>query len=248
MILERGLGVVGDRHARPGSPRQVLLVGDRALSEFKLQPGDLRENILLPGDLTPFASGQVWQLGATARLRLMFHCEPCQVLNRLRPGLATQIGRQRGWLAMVISSGTVQVGDRLSRCPPQFPSLSDRGADRFAEFVARIPPGRIIRTPALLIALGLSAAYHRVIPTYLKQARPTLPRHRLIRADGRLFERYIAEQAACLQAEGVLAIAGRLSTMQYDWSPAAFHALDADPSQIASTGSPASSPGQTVYN
>ncbi len=226
LALARGQGIVGDRHAQPGSPRQVLLVAEQTLSDFHLQPGDLRENCLAAGDLADFASGQVWQLGATAQLRLMFRCEPCRRLDRLQSGLARRIGQQRGWLALVVASGSVQAGDRLQRCATQFPALSDRPQDRFVEFVARIPPGRVVRTPALLQALGLARAYSRVLPTYLRQAPADLPIHRLLRADGRGWARDWPRQAAQLQAEGVMATGDRVTATDRDWPPAAFHALD----------------------
>ncbi len=45
--LEQGYGIQGDRHAQVGSPRQVLIVDQDTLRQFNLQPGDLRENILI---------------------------------------------------------------------------------------------------------------------------------------------------------------------------------------------------------
>jgi len=234
--LARGWGMAGehpsgtrrDRRAQPGSPRQVLLVAAQVLADFGLQPGDLGENLLVSGDLADFASGQVWQVGAAARLRLMFRCEPCGKLNRLQPGLARRLGERRGWLAMVVASGTVRPGDRLTRDPQQFPALSDRPEERFAEFVARIPAGRVVRTPALLQGLGVLPAYSRVLPHYLRQAPPHLPRHRLVRADGRLFTGYIPDQAARLQAEGVAVAGDRLAAGHFEWPPACFHALDGE--------------------
>lgn len=241
VVVVAGRGLEGDRHAQLGSPRQVLLVGEQVLQDFQLPPGALGENLLLSGDLGEFASGQLWQVGPAVCLRLMFRCEPCRWLNRLQPDLARRIGPRRGWLASVMTGGEVRRGDRLARSPGQGPGLSDRPRERFAEFVARIPSGRVVRTPALLLALGVSPAYSRVLPSYLQRADPALPCHRLVRAEGRLFSRYLPHQADCLRAEGVRVAGDRVVDRTRDWEPAWFHAL---PMPAAGPGDPPDSLGR----
>src|SRR5437016_9934124 len=60
--------------------RHVLLVSRSTLVEFRLCPGDLRENILVDdseiGDLHSLPSGTVLNISGVA-IRLTMHCEPC---------------------------------------------------------------------------------------------------------------------------------------------------------------------------
>ena len=75
--LEAMLGIDGDVHASPWTPRQVLLQTDDAGGS----PGGYRENFRLAMRGTgawPLASGSLLQLGEDgALLRVCFPCEPC---------------------------------------------------------------------------------------------------------------------------------------------------------------------------
>ncbi|MFQ3616037.1 MAG: MOSC domain-containing protein [Cyanobacteriota bacterium] len=224
--LRRGLGIEGDAHARVGSPRQVLLASAPVLAAFGLQPGDLRENVLLDGAAEELVSGQVLQLGDAAQVRIMGDCEPCAYLNTLQPGLAKRISGQRGMLAMVISDGVVRVGDRATVLPQTFPSVPNDTRGKLHEFVARIPPGRVVRTTELLVALGLTASHYRVIPVLLKKADAGLPVHRVVGAGGRLLTQHLPDQERQLAAEGVLIEEAAVQSA-YSWEPEQFHMLDA---------------------
>ena len=46
-LLRARFGIEGDANAGCVGPRQVLLVAMETLQEFKLQPGDLRENVVV---------------------------------------------------------------------------------------------------------------------------------------------------------------------------------------------------------
>ena len=48
-LLRTRFGIEGDANAGGVGPRQVLLVAMETLQEFKLQPGDLRENVVVAG-------------------------------------------------------------------------------------------------------------------------------------------------------------------------------------------------------
>ncbi|BAU41052.1 MOSC domain-containing protein [Leptolyngbya sp. O-77] len=223
--LRRGLGIEGDAHARAGSPRQVLLGSAPVLMEHGLRPGDLRENILLDSLVEALVSGQVLQLGNAAQVRIMGECEPCAYLNTLQPGLAKRINGRRGVLAMVISDGMVQVGDRAIVLPQTFPAIPNDTRGKLHEFVARIPLGRVVRTTELLVALGLTASHYRAIPVMLKKAEAGLPVHRVVGAGGRLLTQHLPNQAERLTAEGVPIEEAAVPSV-YSWEPAQFHALD----------------------
>lgn len=225
LMLRRGMGIEGDVHARAGSPRQVLLASTPVLEAFGLRPGDLRENILLDGGVEELVSGQVLQLGEAAQVRIMGDCEPCAYLNTLQPGLAKRINGQRGMLAMVIGDGVVRVGDQAVVLSQTFPAIPNDTRGKLREFVARIPPGRVVRTTELLVALGLTASHYRAIPVLLKKADAGLPVHRVVGAGGRLLTQHLPEQATQLAAEQVQIEQGTVLTEFY-WEPEQFHALD----------------------
>lgn len=222
--LQRGQGIVTDVNALAGSPRQVLLSSAPALSEFDLPPGALGENIVCDRWVEALPSGTLLQIGASAQLRLTFLCEPCAFLERIRPGLMRQSKGKRGMLAMVVGDGTVHQGDTLTVLGQPFPPLSEIAKDRFREFVAQIPPGKVVTTPDLIIALGVTPSYHRVFPILLKKAVAQLPVHRVVGPEGRLLTRHLPDQAARLHEDGVAIHNDRVSVGDY-WSRAEFHSL-----------------------
>jgi len=224
LMLQRGYGIEGDRSSTAGSPRQVLWVSASALAEFNLKPGDLQENFLLDTSIEALNSGQVLQIGRSALVRLTYLCEPCSYLNTLKPGLAHQIQGKRGQLGMVIRDGLVRLGDRVTLTNHQFPVLPDDVRGRFTEFVARIPPGKVVRTDALLLALGLTRGYYRAIPRLMKTAAIDLPVHRIITIDGSLMTNHLPNQAQTLQQEGVEIINYQVSS-DYCWRSIDFHEL-----------------------
>ena len=225
LMLQRGYGIDGDVNAKAGSPRQVLLAGQPSLERFGLTAGDLQENILLDLEIETLASGMVVQLGDSAQIRLMELCIPCATLDRLQPGLSRRIRGKRGLLGMVIQDGEVRVGDRLSILPHRFPALPDSNRGKFEAFVARIPPGTVVRIPDLLLAMGLLSSYARAVPALIKKAPPHLPVHRLLTTDGSLLSRHIPHQAERLTAEGIPIQEGRVAP-DYAWHPQHFYALD----------------------
>lgn len=218
-----GKGIDGDCHALVGSPRQVLILDVPTVEAFNLQPGDLRENILLDGKLHGLRSGQGLQIGQVL-IRLTFRCEPCAFLESLQPGLKKRIGKQRGWLGMPTTSGTIEVGDAVEVLSNQFPALPDEAKSRFYEFVATIPAGNVVTTKDLLLALGVTSAYYRVIPVFLKQAPAHLPVHRVVAIDGTLLSKHLPQQAARLAAEGIELVDGQVKSSYY-WRSDYFYAL-----------------------
>lgn len=214
LLLRSQEGIQGDCAAQAGSPRQVLLVDEPILARFDLQPGDLRENILLRDGLESFSSGQGLQIGDVL-LRLTFRCEPCAYLNTVQPGLMQRLSKHRGWLGMVMRGGAIAIGDAVQLLPAQFTPMSDAVKSRFFEFVATIPPGKVVTTKDLILALGVTTAHYRVFPTFIKQAPNPLPVHRIVAIDGSLFKQHLPAQAALLLAEGVKIQADRVCPGHY---------------------------------
>ena len=108
-------GLEGCAHARTGSPRQVLLVDSETLELMELSPGIIRENITTRGiNVNGLDEGQRLQVGA-AQLQVSMVCTPCDMLEKIRPGLRREIRGRRGMLCRVIAGGMIRQGDRIER-------------------------------------------------------------------------------------------------------------------------------------
>ncbi len=126
------LGLEGDRYAKPGSKRQVLLFEAEVLRDLDLPPGSARENILVEGfPLTRCSVGTRLRFGE-AVLEVTQECEPCRRLEEVRPGLRELLNGRRGMLARVLHGGRISVGDPVvpeaerTQCPP---GTGPRGRD-----------------------------------------------------------------------------------------------------------------------
>ena len=107
------LGLEGDRHARPDSKRQVLLIEAETLEKFGLRVGEVKENITTRGiALMSLSVGTRLRVGE-AVLELTGECRPCERMEELRPGLRQALGGQRGMLARVAQGGLLSVGDAI---------------------------------------------------------------------------------------------------------------------------------------
>lgn len=181
VIARRGL--VGDCHAQPLGPRQVLLIRQEDLDEVGVEAWQVRANIAVRG-LLPAAlrSGAVLRVGERARLRITHECEVCKVLRRyVGDEMFKRLPGRRGLLAVILNSGCVALGDGVLVGPERFPGVPERLGDRVAWVVARIPRGRVITYDVLLQLVGASRAHARVLPRWLKQAdAATLPAHRVL--------------------------------------------------------------------
>ena len=108
-------GLEGCAHARTRSPRQVLLVDSETLELMELSPGIIRENITTRGiNVNGLDEGQRLQVG-TAQLEISMVCTPCDMLEKIRPGLRREIRGRRGMLCRVIAGGMIRQGDRIER-------------------------------------------------------------------------------------------------------------------------------------
>jgi MOSC domain-containing protein YiiM len=108
-------GFEGCAHARTGGPRQVLLVDRETLDAMDLTPGVLRENITTEGmNVNGLPLGQRLRIGG-ARLEVSAVCTPCNLMEKIRPGLRKELHGRRGMLCRVIDGGTIRRGDVIEK-------------------------------------------------------------------------------------------------------------------------------------
>ncbi len=94
--------------------RQVLLIENGILDDFKLVPGDVRENIVVSGmRLAGTEPGVRFNIGE-ANLEVTMDCAPCDFLDSVRPGLKMEMHGRRGTLCRVVDTGLIRVGDKIT--------------------------------------------------------------------------------------------------------------------------------------
>lgn len=113
--LSAGVGLTGDKHASPGSKRQVLLADKEALDRLNLQPGVIKENVTVEGlDVMALEVGTRLQLGADVVLELTSVCEPCFRMDEIRPGLKAELDGRRGMNSRVVAGGRIALGEAIA--------------------------------------------------------------------------------------------------------------------------------------
>jgi MOSC domain-containing protein YiiM len=151
--LLTGLGIAGDAHAGekvkhrsrvardPTQPnlRQVHLLHAELLEElrgrgFRLQPGDIGENVLTRGlDLRALPPGTRLRLGGTAEVEVTGLRNPCAQLDRFQAGLTAamldraadgSLIRKAGIMGVVLAGGMVRPGDAIRATLPPGPHRS----------------------------------------------------------------------------------------------------------------------------
>ena len=181
IFLRAGVGIDGDCHANPLSPRQVLLVSTGAYKSCEIPPGSLRENILIDVKNLRLSSGSRVRLGPDAVLRISFQCEPCGRLNRVRPRLSHDVRDMRGYLARVVQDGAIKPGDRLQIETGVFRPFPDYWKDRLIEIVHMLPANHVVSYARLAELAGVPKAFCRVFPRLLR-SQPNLPWQRVVPA------------------------------------------------------------------
>jgi MOSC domain-containing protein YiiM len=84
---------------------------------MELQPGIIRENITTRGiNVNGLAAGQRLRVG-DAQLEVSLPCTPCDLLEKIRPGLRRELRGRRGMLYRVIGGGIIRQGDTIERLP-----------------------------------------------------------------------------------------------------------------------------------
>lgn len=162
-------GIIGDRHACPHSPRQLLIAGDTAYARFGLPEATLRENVRIDFSTAGLRSGDLLRLGSEVMLWLTFHCEPCSLLERRHPGTVKTIGKHRGVLARVLRGGSVGVGDEVSLARDWLPAISDDWQARVLAVACAVPAGHYIVYQQLAEMAGVAKAYCRAFPKVLSR-------------------------------------------------------------------------------
>lgn len=162
-------GIVGDRHACPHSPRQLLIGGSPAYERFGLADATLRENLRVDFSTADLRSGDLLRLGSEVVLWLTFHCEPCSLLERRQPGIVKTVGKHRGMLARVLRGGTIGVGDEISLTRASVPAISEDWQTRVIGVARAVPPGHFIVYRQLAEMAGVANAYCRAFPKLLSR-------------------------------------------------------------------------------
>jgi MOSC domain-containing protein YiiM len=107
-VVENGLE--GCAHARAGK-RSVLFVAAEDLDDLGVEPGAVRENFTVRGaEVMSWPIGQRLAAGE-AEFEVTMVCDPCELMERIRPGLQAELEGRRGMLARVVQTGAVAVGD-----------------------------------------------------------------------------------------------------------------------------------------
>jgi MOSC domain-containing protein YiiM len=108
-------GFEGCAHARHGRTRQVLLVDRETLEAMDLRPGMIRENITTDGlNVNGLRIGQLLRVGE-ARLEVSAVCNPCDLMEAIRPGLRKELWGRRGMLCRVREGGVIRRGDSIEK-------------------------------------------------------------------------------------------------------------------------------------
>ena len=111
-------GMEGDRHVKPDSDRQILLIEKETLDELNLDSGSVKENITAQNiALTALLAEQKLLVGNSAILEITKPCVPCSRMNEVRPGLQAEIAGRGGMFARVLRGGLIHEGDSITRIP-----------------------------------------------------------------------------------------------------------------------------------
>lgn len=112
-LVVENVGIAGCAHARPGGKRQVLLVDIETLRVMELAPGIIRENITTEGlNVNAMQIEQKLSVGAV-ELQVSAVCDPCELMETIRPGLMNELQGRRGMLCRVLRGGMIRRGDRI---------------------------------------------------------------------------------------------------------------------------------------
>lgn len=155
----------------PCSPlRQILILPRSTLDEFSLQPGNLRENIVVEHQgLHELESGTELTIGE-ARIRLTFHCEPCgRVVDKAR---ASTLLHKRGYLGLFLNAGEIHLGDKVESLGVQHEPVPYATKDRIRWALER--KTEPVTAARLLFDCGVPIGYARALPRYLATFPPAL--------------------------------------------------------------------------
>lgn len=105
-------GLRGCAHRRPGK-RSVLFVAAEDLEALGVDHGAVKENFTVRGgDVMRWPVGQRVGVGE-AEFEISMVCDPCHLMEEIRPGLQAELEGRRGMLAAVVRTGDVRLGDAV---------------------------------------------------------------------------------------------------------------------------------------
>lgn len=160
-LLCSGRGIAGNVACAPF--RQALMTSHSVTTELGLQPGDLRENIVLEFDnLYELPSGTVVRIGEVL-IRLTFHCEPCKKIVGLVD--LERVLHRRGVFGTFLNSGEIAVGHRLVVTDQKLESIPYAIGERIRWFLKRHGPAAAAMD--LVHEIGLPASSSKVLPRLL---------------------------------------------------------------------------------
>ena len=214
--VQMGLGIEGDVHASPHTPRQILLHCDDGATEA----GAMRENMRLrleTGVSWPPSSGSVLRIGkAGAALRISFACEPCKngaayagvELHDLSKSWKARASR--GMLATALRSGQVSAGDEVwLLAGERYAPLGDEHPQRVRQILSKVPEGKVLPWTLLAQLAGAPTGFSmRGMPGLLRAAYDKeLPAWRVVDSKWRCprngkGELHLSDQIGRLQGEG----------------------------------------------
>lgn len=143
-------------------------------------------------------------------------CEPCKVIGAVARDLKKML-RRRGILGLFVHGGELRRGETFTLIPARYRPLPDSMQQRFADFLATVPPGRVVRYLDVTVAMGVDASFIRALPGYIRRASAlSLPLHRIVNARGELLA-FVPGQAGLLVAEGVTVNGNCVDLTQYCW-------------------------------
>jgi len=120
--LIAGLGLVGDRYAKPGGSRQVTLIAAEALAAIAshlglavVAPDLLRRNLVVGGINLHALKGRRFSIGR-AVLEASGECHPCSRMEEaLGEGGYNAVRGLGGLTARVLEGGPIALGDPVRR-------------------------------------------------------------------------------------------------------------------------------------
>ena len=106
-------GVEGCAHRR-GGKRNVLFVAAEDVESLGVPAGRVKENFTVRGaDVMGWPVGQRLAIG-DAEFEVSMVCDPCELMEEIRPGLQAELEGKRGMLAKVTKTGRVSRGDLIT--------------------------------------------------------------------------------------------------------------------------------------
>ncbi len=106
-------GIVGDASFGRKN-RQILLVSSSVLSEYDLNPGDMRENVVIEGLAVDALVPDTRLTIGNAAVLITGPCAPCSRMDDVRDGLQRELQGKRGVLARALTDGHIAIGDPVS--------------------------------------------------------------------------------------------------------------------------------------